>query len=341
MYYIGLDIHSKGTQMSVLNSKGKEVGKQAFLTSEKELRNSMERLRGKKAVVFEESTLASWANRILSPYADHVISADPRENKWIANATLKDDKVDAKKLAELLRGGFIKPVYHSPDEARQRFKELVLHYHDLTSQVIRFKNKLKAKFRYNGIFPSGDHVYNIQYRKEWTGKLANPQVVFQINNIYKIIDLLEKSKDKTHKKIATLSKKYPEISRFQDIPGVGLVVASTIFAIVDTPERFATKKKLWAYAGLGLVNRGSSETSERKRLNHKANSLLKYVLKIAAKEAVASDTKDNPFKKHYNQLLDKGSTPANASLTISRSILSVMYGIWKKGEDYKPDYRKS
>lgn len=341
MYYIGLDIHSKDSQISVLDSKGQEIMNRAFLTSEKELRDSVGQIRGKKTVVFEESTLASWANKVLAPYADQVVSADPRENKWIANAALKDDKVDAKKLAQLLRGGFIKSIYHSPDEGRQRLKELALHYHDLTSQVIRFKNKLKAKFRANGIFPTGDHVYDIQHRKEWIGRLPHPQVVFQVNNICKVIDLLEKTKDKTHKMIASLSKRYKEISTFQDIPGVGLVVASTVFVIVDTPYRFATKKKLWAYAGLGIVNRGSSETSERKRLNRNANHLLKYVLKIAAKEAVSPKTKENTFKRHYNRLLQNGTTPENASLTIARSILSVMYGIWKKGEDYKPNYQQS
>ncbi|RKY58456.1 MAG: hypothetical protein DRP96_08435, partial [Candidatus Neomarinimicrobiota bacterium] len=53
------------------------------------------------------------------------------------------------------------------------------------------------------------------------------------------------------KKLRKESRKYPVIKRFLKIPGVGIVTATTFFTIVDDPNRFDHKQKLWAYAHLG------------------------------------------------------------------------------------------
>src|SRR4030042_3717387 len=47
------------------------------------------------------------------------------------------------------------------------------------------------------------------------------------------------------------AKQYPEIKHFEAIPGIGFIHAATISAILETPHRFADKKKVWMYAGLG------------------------------------------------------------------------------------------
>ncbi|MCH8012124.1 MAG: hypothetical protein IIA61_09295 [Candidatus Marinimicrobia bacterium] len=77
-------------------------------------------------------------------YVDQVVVADRWHNRLIYGADQKYDLLDASKLVHLLRGQFIHPVHHTHDPEREEFKNLVLTYHDVTKQLTRFKNKLKA-----------------------------------------------------------------------------------------------------------------------------------------------------------------------------------------------------
>jgi len=72
----------------------------------------------------------------------------------------------------LARGGYIKAVYH-PVNKKRRFKELIFAYHDTIKSQIRIKNKLKARFRTEGIPCSGTTVYSQNFRNEWRSKLPD------------------------------------------------------------------------------------------------------------------------------------------------------------------------
>ena len=135
------------------------------------------------------------------------------------------------------------------------------------------------------------------------------------------------------------SRQYPEIKRFKQMPGIGTVHAATISAIVETPHRFAHKKKLWMYAGLGLAEKSSGEKVYSRSLTRSYNRLLKNALKQAAEAAIIA--KDNQFIRQYLRLMiEKGMPSHRAKLTVARSILATIYGIWKSGEDYDPDIDK-
>ncbi len=56
---------------------------------------------------------------------------------------------------------------------------------------------------------------------------------------------------------------------------------------------------------------------------------------IIAFRLCASTTKDNQFRRQYLRLtIEKGIPSLRAKLTVARSILATIYGIWKSGEDY-------
>lgn len=338
MKIIGVDAHSTTCEVAVLSSSGKGelVMHRTVPTNGEILIDCIAEIPGKKELVLEESEIASWLRRTLNPYVDKVIVAEPRENKWIANTKLSNDKVDAIRLAKLHLGGYIKEVYH-PEDGRQRFKELVLSYHDLDKQVIRFKNKIKAKYRQNGIFPKGETVYNPKHRDKWLDNLPDNEVVFQATKLYKIFDLITLCKEQTRRKIIKMSKKYPEISKFQQIPGIGPIISATVSAIIDTPFRFSKRNKVWAYARLGLGERESAghwKPGGRQHLSKDGNRILKKMIMTAVESILRS--RDNSYKqKFYNLVLNKHVDSSLAKLTIGRCILSTMMVMWKKGEDYK------
>src|SRR5210317_1105655 len=106
----------------------------------------------------------------------------------------KDDAIDAEKLAHLARGGYVKAIYH-PVNKKRRFKELVFAYHDTVKSQTRIKNKLKARFRSEGIPCSGMTVFSEHSRNEWRNKLPNNQIArLIVNELWKQLDQLHETK---------------------------------------------------------------------------------------------------------------------------------------------------
>jgi hypothetical protein len=122
---------------------------------------------------------------------------------------------------------------------------------------------------------------------------------------------------------------------------------------VVTPHRFRTSRQFWAYCGLAITMRSSSDwvrdlqghwiRSKRfqtRGLNRNRQPALKAVFKGAAHQ-VAIQMTDHPLHADYQRLLDGGTNPNLAQLTIARRIAAAVLAMWKKGEQYNPDKHRS
>jgi len=78
----------------------------------------------------------------------------------------KADKIDARKLAELLRVGMLRPVYHGQDGTR-KLKQLAAGYQTLCSDMQRTMARIKAIYRGRGIATAGRGVYQVKEREQW------------------------------------------------------------------------------------------------------------------------------------------------------------------------------
>jgi transposase len=336
MNYIGIDCHISTLDFAVVNERGKLKKKACVNTGVKEFMKFVRDVPQPRKIFIEEGVLASWLLETSLRYGEKLVVTDPKQNKWISKAGIKDDEIDAEKLAQLARGGYVKEIYH-PINERRRFKELVYAYHDTVKNQTRIKNKLKARFRMEGIKCSGNTVYSDKYRDQWREKLPKNQITrFIADQLWNQLDQLQEAKKNLKRNIGIQSKQYPEIKRFMKIPGIGLIHASTISAIIDTPHRFANKKKVWMYAGIGLAKRSSGEKVYSKKLTREYNRRLKDTVKKAAESTIFA--KDSQFKRQYLRLtIGQGLPSHKAKLTVARSLLSTLYGMWKKGEEYDPD----
>ncbi len=260
-----------------------------------------------------------------------MVVADPRHNHWIAGDEKSNDVTAARKLAQLLRAGLIHPVHHITQQ-RQLFKELVLSYHDTSGELVRFKSKLKAKFRQHGVDCTGPSVYG-SGRDEWWGRLPAGGARVQVQMLGESIDHFSGQKSELRQQIGRHAQNSPVIAAFQHVPGIGLIRAATFFAIIDTPHRFANKRKVWSYCGLGVVGRQSNQMIGPKHLTRTGNRSLKDLAKGAAISAIGMG--ENQYARQYRRLLAKGTAPENARLTVARAIVSTLYAMWRDGTAYQ------
>jgi transposase len=129
---------------------------------------------------------------------------------------------------------------------------------------------------------------------------------------------------------------------------MGPIRAALLIALLQTPDRFRTKRQLWAYSGLAIETHDSAENqyvngqlqrskkqSSIRGLNSNHNPDLKNLFKSAS--AVAA-VKTGPFQKFYAALIGKGIKPEMARLTLARKIATVTLIVWKRGVSFDARY---
>lgn len=117
--YIGLDAHSSTCSFCVMDYTGRTIDSAEIVTNGRLLIEYLRGIHGQKELTFEECELSSWLYEILRKEVDELVVCNPVENKAYKKA--KTDKLDARQLANLLRGDYLVPVYHDGSD-REKFR---------------------------------------------------------------------------------------------------------------------------------------------------------------------------------------------------------------------------
>jgi len=305
-------------------------------------------LRGNLWVTFEEGLSAEWLYDLLKPHVAKVVVCDPRKNTLLKSGN-KNDRVDARKLAELLRAGLLSPVFHE-DCGVRTLRELARSYLTLTKDLARVMARIKGLYRSWAVPCAGQKVYSPRYRTAWLEKLTQAGARRRAELLYQEFDALRPLRQESRQELVTESRKHSASSILQQVPWLGPIRIALLIALIQTPHRFRTKRQLWAYSGLALQTRTSGEYrfagGELQRtkkvpllrgLNYNHNHDLKNLFKSTATVAAAWA---GPFGDFYQALIAKGMKPPMARLTLARKIAAVVLTVWKKGERFDPQQLK-
>jgi len=133
--YVGMDVHQATISVAVMDSKGKLIMECILETKAATILEFIQRLHGSLSVTFEEGPSAAWLHDLLKPHVSHLVVCDPRKNALLKDRS-KSDRIDARRLAELLCGNQLKPVYNGEHGVRT-LKELGRSYMTVTNDVTR------------------------------------------------------------------------------------------------------------------------------------------------------------------------------------------------------------
>ncbi len=346
--YIGLDVHQATISAAVLDSTGKVLMESVLETKAATILRFIHGLRGSLHVTFEEGTCAAWLHDLLKPHVTKVLVCDPRKNALLKSGN-KNDRIDARKLADLLRTGLLRAVYHGENGIRT-LKELARSYLAVTQDLTRVMNRLKALYRSWAIPCTGQRVYAPRDRCEWLAKITEAGVRRRAEFYYQQLDALRTLHQEVRHALLAESKKHNAMKWLRQIPSIGPIRAALLIALIQTPHRFRTKRQLWAYSGLALKTYTSGEyrfvEGQLKRskkllairgLNANHNHDLKNLFKGAAIRAAAVA---GPFQEFYAALVAKGMKPPMARLTLARKIAAITLLVWKKGVRFDAEHLK-
>jgi len=154
--YIGMDVHKDAIAVAVMNAAGKVVMESILETKAATMLQFIRGLRGNLLITFEEGTWAAWLYDLLKPHVSKVTVCNPRKNALLKSGN-KGDRIDAQKLAELLRNGSLSAVYHG-ERGLRTLRELSRSYLTITKDLTRVMNRLKALYHSWGMACSGTRV---------------------------------------------------------------------------------------------------------------------------------------------------------------------------------------
>src|SRR5258707_14450555 len=131
--YIGMDVHQATISVAVRDAAGKLVVESIVETKAATILEFIQGIHGSLWITFEEGTSAAWLYDLLQPHVAQVIVCDPRKNALL-KAGNKNDRVDPRKLTDLLRAGLLSPVYHGECGVRT-LQELARSYLTVTKDL--------------------------------------------------------------------------------------------------------------------------------------------------------------------------------------------------------------
>src|SRR5499433_4167245 len=305
--YIGLDVHQATISVAVRDSAGKLVVEAVLETKAETILQFLRGVRGSLHVTLEEGTWAAWLHDLLLPHVTRVVVCDPRRNSLL-RAGNHNDRVDARKLAELLYLNELNPVYHG-EHGLRTLKEVARSYLTITRDLTRVMARLKAIYRSWAIPCAGEQVYAPRYRAEWLAKISEGGVRRRAEHYYQQFDALAVLRQEVRRELLAESRKHQATKLLRQIPAIGPIRSALLIAILQTPHRFRTKRQLWGYSGLDLRTYTSGEYDfikgqlQRNReritvrgLNHNHNHDVKNLLKGAAISAIG---RPGPLQDFY------------------------------------------
>ena len=338
--YVGLDVHQATTVAAVREESGRLIARSVVPTDAPALLEFVRGMRGAIHVTFEEGTQAQWLYNLFVPVVDRVVVCNRRGQTQQGN---KGDHADAAELADLLRRGAVRAVYHDGG-SRAALKELARTYQNLVEDGTRVMLRLKALFRARGIKTPGQGVYRAEQRAQWLAQLTGTGVRFRAEVLYAELAVLQQLRPKVKAALLTEAKRDPAWRVLRTIPYLGPVRVALLLATMQTPWRFRTKRQLWAYAGLAVVTRTSAEydhdgrrairkkrTPMTRGLNRNHNRVLKDVLKGAA---TAASARVGPLQDLYHAMIARGMREELARVTLTRKLAALTLRLWKTGERY-------
>ena len=320
-HYIAVDWSMASMAIARMTGQSDKITEREAPTSLAELKTYLKALKGKAILMFEESNNAQWLYTELKDFVERILICDPYRNRLLSEGA-KTDKIDARKLVQLLRAGLVKEVYHSGEHFIY-VRKLTSHYQDLVRSGVRMKNQRSALFRSYGL----DHK-----KDEFSGdSKIEDFVLAQLDNQ---IESYQRAKQSYEEKIKSVVKTSQEARLLKDIPGIGDIHAVEILATVVDAKRFPTAGHFLSYCGLITHEKISGGKSYGNRKTH-YHRRMKAIFKMATFTCVGEGS-NNPVATYYRYLSQKKNYPPyKARHACARKIACYAYGVLKTKTKFK------
>jgi transposase len=316
--YVGIDVHRKRSQVAVVAGDGQVQLNRNVVNGSEPMLKLIGGLPAGTPVAFEAAYGWGWLVEVLEDYGFEPHLVHPLRCKAIASARLKNDKVDAAILAQLLRADLLPEAWIAPPAVRQ-LRALLRHRASLVRLGTQLRNRIHAVAADHGYDRTGS--YWTGPGRGWLSELDLPPVSREIvTDCLAVIDALAPVIERLDGELHQRSKADPRVKVLTALPGVGEFTALVLLAEIGDITRFGSARKLASWAGLTPTVRGSDLTVRHGHISKQGSAWLRWVLNQAAQTAKRSPD----FAATYAAIAKRRGKKI-ATIAIARKLLTRAY----------------
>jgi transposase len=317
--YVGVDLHRRRSVLVVLEGDGSELWTTRIDNDALTLGLEIEKAGPNPEVVLEATWGWYWAADAIVKAGGTVHLAHPLGIAGFENRRVKNDQIDARLLADLLRMGRLPEAWIAPESIRYQ-RELVRYRRKLSQLRAGLKSQVHAVLGKEGLVPPLNHLWGPGGAK-WLDETEMADAYeTRIRSLRRIIKLYDTEITKLDARIAQEFKDHPGYETIQTLHGVGPVFAAIFTAELGDVTRFKSAKHVCSWAGLTPRHRESDTKVQRGSITKQGPPLVRW----AAIEAVSKNHGDDPIKDLYRRVatrrgINKGRVAA------ARKVLTLVY----------------
>jgi transposase len=286
-------------------------------------------------------SLAEMAMRDAPPARDPLVGVELRQAARFAMTLVEEQAKVCQRLYRLVELGFpeLRELF---DDPTCRTARAVLRLAPTARQAARRRTETLADANKGpGRRRLGDARAE-RLRAAAADTIAVPELdaetAFEIGLLLDQYDLLERQIEAADRRVAGLLD--GDIAhRLLTIPGVGPATAATLMAEIGDINRFTDFDQLLAYAGVHPAERSSGTKGARPETSWHMSKAGNSHLRAAAYRMAVVGTQHNPvIAAHYARKRAAGKSPMNALGHCMRKALSIVWGVWRNGQDFDPNW---
>ena len=334
-YYIGVDVGDRKSHFCMLNAAGKVVIEESVATTREALTAYFSQVK-RSWMVLEVGTHSAWISELLEGLGHRVVVANARKVRAIYGNRRKNDRVDARTLARLLRVDeeLLHGIRHRGAAARQSLT--VLRARDAMVQV---RSKLINSMR--GLVKSHGRRLPACSVESFVGKVrdAIPESLKgALAPMLEQIESLTLSIRKYDRSVTVLAKKHKETGSLRQVKGVGELISVAYVLTVEDPGRFRKSREVGPYLGMVPRQDDSGDSSPQLRITKTGDRMLRRLMVTAAQYILGHHGEDCDLRRYGLRIAARGGKNGKkrAVVAVARKLAVLLHRLWVTGEEYEP-----
>ena len=335
MVYGAIDLHTRYSQIRIVDATGAVLRERRVLTTRERLVAVFDG-HGPMRILLETGTESEWVAQALEGAGHEVIVADPNYAPMYGELRrkVKTDRRDVAALAEANRRGWYRAA-HRASAPQRALRQVLSARRQLVSMRSGTICVMRALLRQEGYrLPSGD-------TERLPARLARltlpPALGRTVTPLVETVAALTAEIATIDARLQRVAADDPVVGRLRTAPGVGLVVALTFRARFDDVRRFASAAQV--SAAMGLVPREDS-SAERRHRGHitKAGPPELRSLLVQAAWACWRSRQGHALRRWAEAVASRRGRRI-AVVGLARRLSRILFAMWRDETTYRPEVR--
>ena len=333
MVYGAIDLHSRFSQIRIVDGDGAIVRERRVKTTREALRIAFAAL-GSVRILLEASTESEWVAQTLEDSGHEVIVADPNYAAMYGarDRRIKTDRRDVAALADACRLGTYRRAHRVSREQRTVRQALAIR-----RQLVQMRSgliaHLRAVLRQEGLRLGSGSSTSVVTRVE---RLELPATVRTVlTPVLEALTALAPTIATATRTLTATAAADPIAARLQTVPGVGPIVALTYRATLDRVERFPSAGHVSSALGLVPQEDSSGERRQRGHITKVGSREARAMLIQAAWSYWRSRTiRTAPLRPWADRLAARRGVRI-AVVALARRLSRILYAVWRDHTVYR------